>query len=391
MKWLLFTLMLIGVLCQANLLIAQTSTPKPKSIWQRMSVSGYIKDLNIAAIPHINDSWSLDHLVHNRLNYQWSMSNAFTLQIEARNRLYFGESVKNNPAFGALVAQNLDYLSLGGIAVQKQSFLIHSIIDRANISYTKEKWQVTVGKQRINWGQSYVWNPNDVFNAYSFFDFDYEERRGTDAILLSYETTPLSSWQLATNIHHDWDSTIIATYYRFNQWNFDFQLLAGKYQADWHTGIGWAGQLNTVGFKGELSYFIPHKTGSNLSSTFVGSISFDYRLPSTLNFRLESIYTNHPNENTDVSISQPVSAKTLLNNHWSAFLAIGYDISPLFIIGANGIWNIDDQSWFVNPTITASLNSNTEFLIALQTFAGRSNSLYQGLGSFLYTRLKFNF
>jgi len=74
--------------------------------------------------------------------------------------------------------------------------------------------------------------------------------------------------------------------------------LTGKYQTDWHTDIGWAGQLNTVDFKGELSYFIPYQTGSDLSSTFVGSISFDYRLFSTLNFRLESIYTNHPNENT---------------------------------------------------------------------------------------------
>jgi len=82
-----------------------------------MSVIGYIKDLNIATISHINDSWSLDHLAHNCLNYQWSISNALTLQIEARSRLYFGESVKNSPAFGALVNQNLDYLSLRSITV----------------------------------------------------------------------------------------------------------------------------------------------------------------------------------------------------------------------------------------------------------------------------------
>ncbi|MCG8318265.1 MAG: hypothetical protein MI921_02070 [Cytophagales bacterium] len=50
-----------------------------------------------------------------------------------------------------------------------------------------------IGKHRINWGKSYVWNPNDVFNAYSFFDFDYEERRGTDALLIKYTTSPFSS------------------------------------------------------------------------------------------------------------------------------------------------------------------------------------------------------
>lgn len=27
-----------------------------------------------------------------------------------------------------------------------------------------------------------AWNPNDWFNTYNYFDFDYEERPGTDAI-----------------------------------------------------------------------------------------------------------------------------------------------------------------------------------------------------------------
>ena len=45
-------------------------------------------------------------------------------------------------------------------------------------SISTEGFIATAGRQRINWGQTFVWNVNDVFNAYSYFDFDYKERPG---------------------------------------------------------------------------------------------------------------------------------------------------------------------------------------------------------------------
>jgi len=369
---------------------AQSNSLKPDPVWKKMALSGYLKDMNIIAIPALNGNWNFDHLVHNRLNYRWDISKPFSLQIEARNRLFVGESVKNDRDFGNLIDQNLDYFKLGGIVVRERSFILHTVIDRANLSFTKGKWQVIAGKQRINWSQSYVWNPNDIFNAYSFFDFDYEERRGSDAVFIAYETGPLSSVQIASSIHDDWDRTIMAAYYRFNKWNYDFQVLGGKYERDLYVGVGWAGQIKTVGFNGELSYFDPYKTSAE--GTFIGDLSFDYRFPNTLNFRFETIFNSHPtNSAPGVFFLEPVTAKTLTYNHWSTFTAVGYDITPLFTINVNGIWNIDDRSWFINPNVNVSLNKNSELLLALQTFGGSSGSLYQGFGSFLYTRLKFNF
>lgn len=368
----------------------QSDSLKSNSVWKKMSLNGYVKDMNIIAIPSINGIWNFDHLIHNRLNYNWDLTKSLSLQIEARNRLFIGESAKNNPAFGALIDQNLDYFKFGGIVIQEQSFILHTVIDRANLSFTKGKWQTVIGKQRINWSQSYVWNPNDIFNAYSFFDFDYEERRGTDAIFLRYETSPLSSIQLASSIHDDWDSTIIAAYYRFNKWNYDFQAIGGKYQNDFYLGVGWAGQLKTIGFNGELSYFDPYTTSSQ--GTFIGDISLDYRLPNTLNFRLEAIYNSNPAASfSGVFFLQPVTAKSLTFNHWSAFASIGYDFTPLLKFNLNGIWNIDDESFFINPNLNISINKNSELLLALQTFTGSYGSLYYGLGTYIYTRLKFNF
>ncbi len=364
------------------------SQVSPKS---EMRLGGYVKYMNIVIIPELEGQWMFDNLIHNRLNYHWKLNAHWKLQVEMRNRIFYGQSVQINPVFGQMFDQSLDYIDLGTNLVEENSFVIHSVFDRANVTWSKGKWLATVGKQRINWSQSYVWNPNDIFNAYSFFDFDYEERRGSDVILLRYATGPLSSLQFATSLHDDPDSLIAAIYHRFNRWNYDFQIIAGKYQTDVYTGLGWSGQIKTVGFSGELSYFQPY-SGVNSGEALVGDVSFDYRFPNTLNLRLEFIYHSNPGTAPDGTFfQQPVTAKTIVFNHFSVFASADYEITPLLKTGINGIWNVDDQSWFVNPTLTASLNQNTELLVALQSFGGEPGSLYTGFGSFLYTRLKFNF
>ena len=357
----------------------------------RFSVNGYVKDLVSIAIPSLNGIWTFDNQIHNRINAKYFATSWLTFNVEARNRIYFGNSVQNNQNFGEQVNQSLDFFRLGGIVTQQQSFLIHSIIDRANIKIEKNKWQAVLGKQRINWSKSYVWNPNNLFNAYSFFDFDYEERRGTDAALVKYNIGALSSIEVATNIDSTFDKMIMATNYKTNIKEYDFQFLLGKYQTDIAIGAGWAGQIKAAGFKGELTYFQPYKNDGS-KPAFIGDISFDYTLPNTLNFRIELIANTSPVQTTNIQfLTLPVSAKGLINNYISSFFSVGYDITPLIKVNLNSIWNIDDNSIFFNPTLDFSLTENTNLLIASQIFTGDKNSLYNGMGSYVFTRLKWSF
>ena len=357
----------------------------------KLEVSGYIKALVTLSIPTFNGNWLFDNQIHNRINVDHATTSWLSINIEARNRVYFGNSVQQTPDFAQQVDKTLDYLSLGGIVTQQNSYLIHSVIDRANLKISSGRWQSVIGKQRINWSKSYVWNPNDLFNAYSFFDFDYEERRGTDAVLVKYKLGSLSSIELASNIDSTFKETIVATNYRVNFKEYDFQFLVAKCKTDITLGAGWAGQIGGTGFKGEWTYFQPYENdGTN--PTFVGDVSFDYYFPSTLNLRLEVIANTNPIQNSSIQfLTEPVSAKGFINNYISSFFSIGYDITPLIQADLSSIWNIDDHSIFFNPTINISLNENTDLLIASQVFTGENNSLYDGLGSFVFTRLKWSF
>ena len=174
-----------------------------------------------------------------------------------RNRIFYGEATRLNPNLGALLDNDLGQVDLSFIPVNNKSFVIHSILDRAYVKYMAKKWELRIGRQRINWGVNLAWNPNDLFNAYSLIDFDYQERPGSDALRFQYYTSDLSSIELAIQPGKKIDSSIIAGLWKFNKWKYDLQLLAGNYYNDLALGAGWAGNLKKSGLKGELTYFHP--------------------------------------------------------------------------------------------------------------------------------------
>lgn len=367
-----------------------TATPNQKKN-SRVKFSGYVKDLVTVSIPVWEDDWYFDNLIHNRLNVKWFVSKTITFSIEARNRIYLGNSVQFNPTFKEQVTQSLETWQLDWVVGENNSYFFYSNIDRANFLWRKNRFSATIGKQRINWGKSYVWNPNDVFNAYSFFDFDYEERRGTDAIALKYVTTPSASLEIASNISGSPDGTTMAIKYNFNTWEYDFQVFSGKYQTDYFVGLGWEGQIKSAGFKGEVSYFEPYKNNGQDSKIMAG-MSFDYTFPNTLAFQLEGIFNSNPDrDNAQNSLLEPVDARNLTFNQWSVFGSAAYDITPLIIFTVTGIYYIDDESYFINPSLTFSLNKNTEFLISSQIFDGTTSSIFGSLGNYVFTRLKWSF
>ena len=266
--------------------LAQDEDSRPK----RTSLNGYLKYLQTVQFEKVDENWTTDNIFHNRLNFKWYATSSLTFTAELRTRLFYGETVKNFPQYADFIDDNRGYVAdLSAILAQGNSYFIHSILDRVNVDWTQDKWQVRVGRQRINWGQTFVWNPNDVFNAYSFFDFDYEERPGSDAVLVRYYTGATSSIEFATAFGHNWDEYKMAAMYRWNASDYDYQVLAGKVGTDYTLGVGWSGAIRDAGFKGEVTWLEPIEDALNGRGTVVASVSGDYTFPSTLFLHSEII------------------------------------------------------------------------------------------------------
>ncbi|QCK15720.1 hypothetical protein [Mangrovivirga cuniculi] len=298
------------------------------------TLSGYVKDMltiNIA-----EDSTLVDNLIHNRLNFDWYPDDQWHFQFELRTRLFYGSLVKAIPNYGEFIDQNNDYFDFSFYGPKNESWLFHTMIDRVYIEWYNEKWEVRAGRQRINWGVNLIWNPNDIFNTYSFFDFDYEERPGSDAIRIKRYLGFASSLDIAVTVHDNFDEMVMAGMYKFNKKGYDFQVFAGKARQDITIGLGWAGNLGNAGFKSEISYFKPYTNKKLFNNALLASISVDYSFENSLYLHGSYLYNSDGDKELSSELPidnsrQRLTVRDLSPLTHSVFLQSSYNIHPLLI------------------------------------------------------------
>lgn len=364
----------------------------------KISLNGYVKDLYMFYSPKIpipgtelNYLWT--NIIHNRLNFKWYATTKLTAVVEMRNRLFFGNLIRDSFGYKATVDVDNGLLDLSWIPAQGNSWFVHSMIDRAYLDYTTGKWQVRVGRQRVNWGVNLVWNPNDIFNTFSYFDFDYEERPGTDAVRVQYYTGVTSSAELVYKAGRDMAHTALAGRYRFSKWDYDFQFLGGQAGNDWVLGTGWSGDIRGAGFRGELTHFEPRDTSSYRAT--VASVSADYTFSNSWYIHTSMLYNSEGKTGkaggNNILFNPDLTAKQLSFARYSLFGQVSKPITPLFSGSFSGIVNPLDGSFYVGPTVTYSLLTNLELMLTGQLFFGETGTEFGDTGRLAFGRLKWSF
>jgi hypothetical protein len=367
------------------------SQQKPSKI----AFNGYVKDMQTVYVHDIYKEWVSDNLIHNRLNFKWNISNSFTFCIEDRNRFYWGDLTNINPQYANYIAADNGIVNMSWNIFQGNTYVLNTTIDRLWLDYTHDKFEVTLGRQRINWSQTVVWNPNDIFNTYSYFDFDYEEKPGSDALRIQYYTGPSSKAEIAVKENKDKKLTA-AGLYRFNHWKYDFQGLAGIYdQSDLVLGLGWAGQIAKGGFKGEFSWFRPVKRFSDTTGVFLTSVEYDYTFRNSIFIQFECFYNSNNTNITNLLLSQLnpelLNAKNPFLNGVSVFGNISYPVTPLINISLASIYNPSNRMVFIIPDFTFSLMNNLDLSIIAQSFQSYDPAISGLMQTALFLRLKGSF
>ena len=146
-----------------------------------MTLDGYIKYMHTAIIPAsgtnlipgFEDTEDLitDNFLHNRLNFSWYMSDSWSLKSSMRNRFFWGELVRLLNDQYTILAEDPGFFDFSILWTSGDSHALHTIFDRLYFTYQKDDLEINVGRHRINWSMTLIWNPNDIFNSYSFFDW----------------------------------------------------------------------------------------------------------------------------------------------------------------------------------------------------------------------------
>lgn len=367
----------------------------------------YLQNTSFAAIPDYPISLTF---FHNRLNAKYYLGDSWTIATEMRNRLFFGEQLKLDSGFADQIDVQPGLLDLSIRWVDDRSVLLHTIFDRAYVDYVQGKWEVRLGRQRINWGIATTWNPNDLFNALNFLDFDYEERPGNDAIRIQYYPGVLSRVELAYAPGRTPGQTVAALLYRFNVKAYDIQTLAGYYQGELALGGGWDGSIGTAGFKGEATYFHPIDEIDGALPDSVDSWQIttgaDYAFNNGLYISLGILY----NSNGDRTLSNPAvgnsvfagsspSPKNLFPAAWTIVATGSKPINPLttasfsVLYAPNGNLSptLQGPLLLVLPTVTYSITENWDLDLIGQSFFAEQNETFTHFITSAFFRIKWSF
>lgn len=362
-------------------------------------------DPNISANSELQ---SFDQQLHNRFDFKL-YHGAWSMGIGMRNRLFNGSQLKSGGLFLDILDTDPGLVDLSMLYWRNDEVVLHTIIDRLWFQYQGEKFGLRLGRQRINWGINTIWNPNDILNQYNFFDFDYEERPGSDALRLQYFPSFTSTWELAIAPAEQIKESTAALLYKNTQFSYDFQIIGAFYRNNISLGGGWAGNIWQLGFKGEANYYWGlEQAQSSITATgktideydnFVFSTALDYVFSNGLYIsasyllNAEQAFTgigefNSFNQGVVLSPKNPFPfAHTIALNSNFAF-------SPIFNGSLTFMYAPENQNLILFPSLSYSLGTNLDLLLAAQVFLtenARENQELQWLSNNFFVRLKWSF
>ena len=368
--------------------------------------NGYVKYLfSSSKYPGIDDRFN-DHLLHSRLNTKWYPAQSLTVALEFRTRIFYGEPVEKIPNYADLIKSKQGLINLDAVLWDEESSIGYVEIDRLWLDWVKDDWQITLGRQRIAWGTSWAWNPTDLFNPKAVLDFDYEELPGADAVRVQYYTGPVTKVELAVSPGRNKEDLIVAGLLSLNQWNYDFNLIAGYKEERWVVGGGWVGDILDAGFRGEVLvsqasnkifdsifyqlYNLDPLTKDKPAVSFV--LSGDYTFPNSFYIHTELLYNSNGTDKYATLYSQEaVELDMLTSARWSIFQEFSYLFTPLLSGGIFAIYNPDDKSYVIVPLASYSIITNLDLYLTGLLFGGDSLTEFGDLGNSLFFRLKYSF
>ena len=357
---------------------------------EELDFSGFVSVMPSMAYVKSQDKTSFDFLVHNRINLGYQINDKLNSKISFRNRLFWGETVESTPIFKHLMTNDPGFLDLSFNWESRSNYLLNTNIDRLWVEYVSGDFQAKVGRQRVNWSKTMIWNPNDIFNSYSYFDFDYVERPGMDGLRLQYFTGVNSNLEAVLKVNRDNDITAAALY-RSTVLGYDVQLISGIIEkSDWIVGCGWGGDILGAGFYGEASYLIDREEDSK--NQLLLAVGANYMLKNSLLLSTEYFYMENKGgfsgDYTSLVHAQR-SIKNLSIDKHSYMLSVSWPVNPLLNISMSymGFGFPAFDKFYLGPTVDYSVNDNLSFSAVSQYFSFEGEN--ESLG--IYLRLKWCF
>jgi hypothetical protein len=364
-------------------------------LYARFDLSGYAKSLDF--LRRDSKTGSAHELAGNRLRLdgRWQNENQiFDLRLISDEELIYGSLLSSQKDSLSLSLPESGLLDLDWTLSEKEKLVWRHVFYRAYATINLRKIEVTLGRQRIAWGQGRLWNPTDVINPYNPLSVEREERPGSDAADAKWNFAELSFLEAAYAPGRNWDGhrSLFLGRARINFLKMDWGMMGGKSGDEDIVGLDHAAQV----FEGSLRSEWTYSFGSMVRRDFSRAvISYDYSFSGLGRplYVLGEFYYNGIGERKKEDYPQ-----VFLKDRDRPFVAkdyfgfgLGYDPTSLWRGEFYGIVNMDDGSAFLGPRILWQPIQDFEIGAGYQAFAGSDKTEYGSLKELAFLQVQWYF
>ncbi len=257
-------------------------------------------------------------------------------------------------------------------------------LDRVNLTYRLDLFDVTVGRQAITFGKAHFWTPLDVFLPFDSRQFDREYKRGVDALRADIPLGDMSGLNLvgafgrrddARIYDRTWYGSALMARAYTNVADWDVATQGGKIYGGYQAGGALAGVIGPIEVRAEAAYFFeseepgePVPVGDHATAVLGIGRLFDC----SLNLQAEYLYNGAGDDDDLFSAFQRVLAgRALQMSEHVAGALVGYDLLPILNGSIAAIVSLSDGSGVVQPGLSYSVADESDVLVGALLAFGR--------------------
>ena len=275
------------------------------------------------------------------------------------------------------VSTNRQLFHLNWNITNKGNYKVTHYFDRLYFRQDFSWGNISIGRQRIQWGSGRIWNPTDLFNPVNPANFAKIEKDGADVAALTYFFGNFTDLDLVYNPQKKIENSNAGFRFRTNVEGYDLAAIGGYFDKRIVAGWDFAGSLFNAGVRGEgIVSMNKEDITDNYTKFILGS---DYQITPKLYALIEYQYNGPGKTNKSDYLSiipQLVSGKIL--NLSRNYLAISANYTFSFITSATVMinQNLNDGSGFIAASGLYSVTSNLSLTLGAQYTYGNNFSEY---------------
>ena len=275
------------------------------------------------------------------------------------------------------VSTNRQLFNLKWDIIKKENFKVTHYFDRLYLRQDFDWGNISIGRQRIQWGTGRIWNPTDLFNPVNPANFAKIEKDGADVAAFTYFFGNFTDLEIVYNPQNKIENSNTGFRFRTNINEYDLAVVGGYFDKSIIAGWDFAGSIFSAGLRGEgIVSMNKEDIRDNYTKFILGA---DYQITPELYALIEYQFNGEGKSNkSDYLLILPQLVNGEILNLSKNYLAVSasYMFSLITSVTLMVNQNLNDGSGFIAASGLYSASSDLSITLGAQFTYGSDFSEY---------------